>query len=147
MRHVGRLVGWFLTYFYGLGIVALPMANCTQGSDDPWTLTLFLEVPLLVVGLALIWLGRPWHLADRLLGVPHLLTLTLGPFVVTPFLISSTLGGQHVCHAHLGYFADLRPAWWHPAWAPVEVLCLATLGFTIFSTWRQWHQSLLRRAA
>ena len=147
MKHVMRFVGWCLTYLYGIGVVTVPIANCTQGSDDPWAITLFVEVPILAVGLGLVWLARPWHVADLFLGAPHLATLTFAPISISPFLIKSTFGGQHVCQAHLGYFPDLKAAWWHPAWAPVQFICLAVLGLTVGLTWRAMHESVVRRAA
>ena len=147
MRHVGRLIGWLLTYVYALGMLAMPIVNCTQGSDDAWAITLFLETPLLVAGLGLIWLGRPWHLADRLLGAPHIATVALGLFIVAPFLMKVTLGGQHVCQAQVDEFPGLTAAWWHPFWAPVELVCLAMLGLTVFLTWRKTQRVFVPRAA
>ena len=147
MRYVISLIGWSLTYFGALPLLAIPIVNCTQASDDAWSGTLFLCDPVILFGLLLVGLAHPWSRLDRVLMCPHVLTIVVGVVQVMPFLIGSTLQGKHVCEVQTGYMGGLHAAWWHPLWAPVQLLCFVLVAATMVLVWVKTRRRAVPLAA
>ena len=147
MRYVISLLGWFVTYFAAFLMLALPIANCTQASDDPWVGTLILVDPIFLFGLLLIFLARPWSRLDRFVMMPHLLTIVGITLVLAPFFVGSTLQGKHVCEVQTGYMTGLQAAWWHPFWAPIQLACVGLLEATMVLVWVKTRRRAVPLAA
>ena len=127
------ITGWLLTYVYAIAPIAIGVANCTQGSDDPWLASLIFYIPALVLGLLFASFGKQWAKWLRMFSLPHLATIIFGTLTVLPFLIGSTFLGKHVCQVQTGNFEELVAPWWHTLWAPIHLICI--LSILIFSVW------------
>jgi len=134
-------IGWLLSYFQL--VVLIPFGTCTQGDDGPWSASLFYAVvPLL--GLLLISVSTI-KIQKSLMGIPHILTLSLILWNTPYYWIRVAFQGQHIC---AGFEEDLinsfKPELWHRAWAPiVTVLGLAFvfMGFTCFRNFIKEHRT------
>lgn len=135
-------IGWFLSYFQI--VVLIPFGTCTQGDDDPWAASLFYAVvPLL--GLVLI-LVSSIKIRKSLMGIPHVLTLSLILWNTPSYWLRVTFQGQHIC---AGFEEDLinalTPELWHRFWAPVVSiigLSLVYLGYCQFRYYLKEHRTI-----
>ena len=139
-------IGWLLSYAYVLGPPMIGIANCTHGSDDPWVICLIVSLPLLLIGLLLVWFARPWVRWQRWLALPQALTAVLACVSIAPFFRGSTIQGRHVCQVQTGYFQELSPAWWHGLWAPFQLAGIVFLMTTIVFTWRATARRTIKHA-
>ena len=140
-------IGWMLTYFLPLGLIAFGTVN--QGDDGPWMVALFFFAPLALIGglilsLRFRSLSKNWGWA-----VVHFLTLFLCIRILPDYWIKVTLSGDHIAAGFSSdYIGVFSAAHWHFWWAPLmtslSVFVLLLVGFTIYQTRAQQVVALNR---
>jgi hypothetical protein len=136
MRGVATILGALLAGVYAFYIAAIPIANCTQRSDDPWSLSLVFVLPMGLAAASLLAAAR--GASSRFIWVTLLPAplLLLAGWVALPFLWGSTVHGAHVCHVQTGYHEAFPAPWWHRVWAPVHLSVLLVLAWLSVQVWR-----------
>ena len=111
------IIGWIFSY---MNIIALvPFGTCTQGDDDPWKASFF-YAGIALIGLLILLVGLRDNNKYPVFGVPHLLSIILILWNITPYWTRTTFQGQHVCTVFTGVdFSDFETKIWHRLWAPL----------------------------
>jgi hypothetical protein len=137
MRGAAAAVGWVGTWSWPVLYLPHVLGSCTQGSEDPWLASLVIYLPALLLMLAVASLGIRGARWLRWLTLPHLITLLLALYMVTPYLWGTTILGHHLCTVRDGLagFDAYERSMFAVLWAPLQFAALCVLGYTVYRTW------------
>jgi hypothetical protein len=135
MRTTLASIGWVATWFWPLLYTPHVLGTCTMGSEDGWSGSLFVVLPVMLVmlGAASAGIGGPKPL--RWLTIPHVFTVILALAWVSPYLWGTTFLGKHLCSVRDGGFEDYASSAFAPYWAPVQFAALGLLIYVVVRTW------------
>src|SRR6185503_3308342 len=102
MRTAVAAVGWVATWLWPLLYTPHVLGTCTMGSEDGWSGSLFLGLPVMLIMLAAAATGIGRSKALRWLTIPHALTVFLALAWVSPYLWGTTILGRHLCSVRDG---------------------------------------------
>lgn len=133
---VGASVTAFLVgYAHCLLLVFVPRIECEIPDSDPYFASLVLA--LLVAPLtALSAVGLPVRGLLRWLVLPFALLVPAAVLGVLPYVEWEAIARMHVCSASSGWAAAASPAWWHRAWAPLQLALLLGIAAQSLRFWR-----------
>jgi len=76
LRGIIGIIGWFISYLYIFAFFGPLVATCTMGSDDAWVASL-IQVPILLLSVALVAIGWPQARWLRYMALPHIFVFIL----------------------------------------------------------------------
>lgn len=130
---------WLFLWLAMALIALVENTSCTQGSDDPWFLTLAISLPISFMVLAIQF--------TRNVNAKLFFTLPLAPlvfwagYIAIKYTVGMTIQSQHPCVIATGNsgFNEYIRSWWVSLWGPMQLLFLSALSCYLIYGWlRLW---------
>lgn len=130
------LVGWIIAYVHLLMVAVVRVAQCGEGTSDPWFATLLTAV-IAVPAIFMIPMGLFMRPGLRWLALPLVVLALLALVAVLPYIEGTTMAGAAPCGVSGGGTGYVQATGWQRAWAPLQLILIAALGFSASLFWRR----------
>jgi len=132
-------MGWIFSWLALFLIPFTSITTCTMGSEDAWWMSLVFYTPLSLFLLAVIVLTNKHHSRWISLSLPNLVLIPWAAVFVVPFLLGTTVDGDHVCAALKNQpgFNAYPSSWWQTIWAPVQMCIIGGYAWAMFYCWQR----------